>query len=200
MFTGIVREIGTVEAVERNEAGARLRIRGEVAHDLSPGDSVSVNGVCLTAATAGDGVFAADVMNQTLSLTTLGTLEREGRVNLEPAVRAGEPLGGHLVQGHVDGTGRVTSVSEDGFARRVAVAVGENLLRYVAERGSVAIDGVSLTVAGLTDSTCEIAYIPHTLAVTSAGTYTPGTRVNLEVDLLARYLARMLETGERPTR
>jgi riboflavin synthase len=193
MFTGIVREIGTVEAVERNEAGARLRIRGEVAHDLSPGDSVSVNGVCLTAATAGDGVFAADVMNQTLSLTTLGTLEREGRVNLEPAVRAGEPLGGHLVQGHVDGTGRVTSVSEDGFARRVAVAVGENLLRYVAKRGSVAIDGVSLTVAGLTAGGLEVSLIPETLERTTLGDLREGSEVNVEVDVVARYAERLVQ-------
>ena len=193
MFTGIVREIGTVDAVERDEAGARLRIRGEVADELSPGDSVSVNGVCLTAATAGDGVFAADVMNQTLSLTTLGTLEREGRVNLEPAVRAGEPLGGHLVQGHVDGTGHVTSVSEDGLARRVAVAVGENLLRYVAERGSVAIDGVSLTVAGITAGGLEVSLIPETLERTTLGDLREGSEVNVEVDVVARYAERLVQ-------
>ena len=193
MFTGIVREIGTVDAVERDEAGARLRIRGEVADDLSPGDSVSVNGVCLTAATAGDGVFAADVMNQTLSVTTLGTLEREGRVNLEPAVRAGEPLGGHLVQGHVDGTGHVTSVSEDGLARRVAVAVGENLLRYVAERGSVAIDGVSLTVAGITAGGLEVSLIPETLERTTLGDLREGSEVNVEVDVVARYAERLVQ-------
>ena len=192
MFTGIVREIGTVQAVERTEAGARLRIGGDIAGELEPGASVSVNGVCLTAAEVAPGAFEADVMNQTLSMTTLGTLEPDGLVNLEPSVRAGEPLGGHLVQGHVDGTGRVSSVSEDGFARRIAVDLEEELLRYVAERGSVAIDGVSLTVAGLTAGGLEVSLIPETLERTTLGELEEGSEVNVEVDVVSRYAERLM--------
>jgi len=154
---------------------------------------VSVNGVCLTAAEVAPGAFEADVMNQTLSMTTLGTLKADGLVNLEPAVRAGEPLGGHLVQGHVDGTGRVSSVSEDGFARRVAVDLDEELLRYVAERGSVAIDGVSLTVAGLTAGGLEVSLIPETLERTTLGELDEGSEVNVEVDVVSRYAERLMQ-------
>jgi len=193
VFTGIIREVGTVEAVERTEAGARLRVRGDVAGELEPGDSVSVGGVCLTAAAAADGAFEADVMNQTLALTTLGELEQGGRVNLEPALRAGEPLGGHLVQGHVDGRGRVASVSEDGFARRLRVELPEELRRYVAERGSVAIDGVSLTVAGLAPAGLEVALIPETLERTTLGELEQGSEVNVEVDVVARYAERLVQ-------
>jgi riboflavin synthase len=193
MFTGIVREVGVVEAVERSEAGVRLRIRGEVAGNLAPGDSVSVNGACLTATATGDGGFLADVMNQTLSVTTLGSLEPGGRVNLEPALRAGEPLGGHLVQGHVDGTGRVAAIAEDGFARRVTVALAEELRRYVAERGSVAIDGVSLTVAALVPDGLEISLIPETLERTTLGALEEGSEVNVEVDVVARYAERLMQ-------
>jgi riboflavin synthase len=193
VFTGIIREVGTVERVERSEAGARLRVRGNVAAELQPGDSVAVGGVCLTAAGAADGVFEADVMNQTLSLTTLGELEHGGRVNLEPALRAGEPLGGHLVQGHVDATGRVASVSEDGIARRLRIELPEELRRYVAERGSVALDGVSLTVAGLTPGGFEVSLIPETLERTTLGDVERGSEVNVEVDVVARYAERLVQ-------
>jgi len=193
VFTGIIREIGTVEEVERTADGARLRVSAGVASGLGAGDSVSVDGVCLTVTSPGDDAFEADVMNQTLSVTTLGTLDVGGRVNLEPALRAGEPLGGHLVQGHVDGTGEVTSATEDGFARRLRVAVPEGLRRYVAEHGSVAIDGVSLTVAALTPDGLEVSLIPETLERTTLGDLVEGNEVNVEVDVVARYAERLLQ-------
>jgi riboflavin synthase len=193
VFTGIIREIGTVEAVERTPEGARLRVRAGVADELQGGDSVSVNGVCLTAAGLAGGAFEADVMNQTLSVTTLGILEPGSRVNVEPPLRAGEPLGGHLVQGHVDGTARVASVSPDGFARRVRVSLPEELRRYVAERGSVAIDGVSLTVAATTPDGFEVSLIPETVERTTLGDLTDGGVVNVEVDVVARYAERLMQ-------
>jgi riboflavin synthase len=193
MFTGIVREVGEIDAVERSAAGARLRVRAGLAADVSEGDSVAVSGACLTVASATDGAFEADVMNQTLSLTTLGGLGSGGRVNLEAALRAGEPLGGHIVQGHVDGTGQVSGASEDGFARRVGVAMPSELRRYVVERGSIAVDGVSLTVAGLTDDGFEVSLIPETLGRTTLGDLAKGSRVNLEVDLIARYAERLVQ-------
>jgi riboflavin synthase len=193
MFTGIIREVGTVDDVERTPDGARLRVRSGLAGGLPDGDSVAVNGVCLTIASGGNGTFEADVMNQTLSLTTLGAIEAGSRVNLEPALRAGEPLGGHLVQGHVDGTARVTSTSDDGFARRVRLAVPEDLRRYVAEHGSVAIDGVSLTVAVLVADGFEISLIPETLERTTLGDLGEGSEVNVEVDVVARYAERLLQ-------
>jgi riboflavin synthase len=193
VFTGIIREVGTVERVERTPDGARLRVAAEVAGELPDGGSVSVNGVCLTVADEAGDAFEADVMNQTLSLTTLGKLEAGDRVNLEPALRAGEPLGGHLVQGHVDGTGRVRAVSEDGFARRVIVDVPGELRRYVAEHGSVAIDGVSLTVAGLTPDGLEVSLVPETLERTALGGIEEGGNVNLEVDVVARYAERLVQ-------
>jgi riboflavin synthase len=193
VFTGIIREIGTVEEVERTSEGARVRVSAAVADGLGAGDSVSVDGVCLTVASPGEASFEADVMNQTLSVTTLGALEAGGRVNLEPALRAGEPLGGHLVQGHVDATGRVTSVTEDGFARRLRVAVPEGLRRYVAEHGSVAIDGVSLTVAALTPDGLEVSLIPETVERSTLGDLGEGGEVNLEVDVVARYAERLVQ-------
>jgi riboflavin synthase len=193
VFTGIIHEVGTVEDVERSSDGARIRVRAGVAGELRGGDSVSVNGVCLTAASSADGVFEADVMNQTLSLTTLGELDAGGRVNLEPALRAGEPLGGHLVQGHVDGAARVTSVVDDGFARRLRVALPDDLRRYVAERGSVAIDGVSLTVSEITPEGAEVSLIPETLERTTLGELGEGSEVNVEVDVVARYAERLVQ-------
>jgi len=197
VFTGIIREIGTVEEVKRTADGARLRVTAGVADDLGAGDSVSVDGVCLTVASPGAESFEADVMNQTLSLTTLGALEAGARVNLEPALRAGEPLGGHLVQGHVDDRGRVTSASEDGFARRLGVSVPEGLRRYVAEHGSVALDGVSLTVAALTPDGLEVSLIPETLERTTLGELGDGSEVNVEVDVVARYAERLVQGLDR---
>jgi riboflavin synthase len=193
VFTGIVREIGTVEGVERSEQGARLRVRAGIAADLASGDSVSVSGACLTVASTSDGAFEAGVMNQTLSVTTLGGLESGGSVNLEPPVRAGDPLGGHLVQGHVDGTAEVLAVSEDGFARRLLLAVPPGLDRFIVERGSVTVDGVSLTVAGLTEEGFEVSLIPETLERTTLGWLPEGGQVNLEVDVIARYAERLVQ-------
>jgi riboflavin synthase len=193
VFTGIVREIGTVESIDRDAAGARIRVDASLAAELGEGDSVSVSGACLTVASWADGAFEADVMNQTLSLTTLGELAPGAGVNLEPALKAGEPLGGHFVQGHVDGTGEVLDSSEDGFSRRVRVAVPAELRRYVVEHGSVALDGVSLTVSGLADGWLEVALIPETLARTTLGDLGGGDVVNLEMDLIARYTERLMQ-------
>jgi riboflavin synthase len=193
MFTGIINELGTVEAVEGSDEGARLRIRAELASELEAGDSVAVNGACLTATSAGTGAFEADVMHQTLSLTTLGDLDSDSRVNLELPLRAADRLGGHVVQGHVDGTATVVEVSEDGFAKRLRLELPDELLPYLVERGSVAIEGVSLTVAELTGSALEVSLIPETLERTTLGSLVPGARVNVECDVLARYVRRQLE-------
>jgi riboflavin synthase len=200
MFTGIVKELGSVEAIDRSKAGARIRISAALADGLALGDSVSVEGCCLTAAASGDGGFEADVMNQTLSLTTLGALEAGARVNLEPALRAGEPLGGHIVQGHVDGVGEVASVAEDGFARRLRVRLPEGLERFAVEHGSIALAGVSLTVAALGDDWIEVSLIPETLERTTLGSLAPGAPVNVELDVVARYVERLLRFNEKGTR
>ena len=197
MFTGIVEEVGTVEAIESGDAGARLGISAGFAAELREGDSIAVEGVCLTATGVRADGFEADVMNQTLSLTTLGELEPGAPVNLEPAVRAGRPLGGHMVQGHVDGVGAVRSAAEDGFARRVRVGVPDGLERYLVERGSVAVGGVSLTVAALDDDWFEVSLIPETLERTTLGSVAAGDRVNLELDVVARYVERLLRFKER---
>jgi riboflavin synthase len=196
MFTGIVTELGTVESAERAEAGARLRIRAELAGRLSEGDSVAVEGACLTAAAVDGEAFEADVMNQTLGLTTLGRLAAGDQVNLEPALRAGQPLGGHLVQGHVDGLGEVTAVTEDGIATRLRVRLGDGLDRYAVEHGSVTLSGVSLTVAALGDGELEVSLVPETLARTTLGRVSEGDLVNVELDLVARYVERLLRFKE----
>jgi riboflavin synthase len=196
MFTGIVREIGTVAGIAAGDDGARLEVESELAAGIAAGDSVSVEGVCLTAAEVGPRRLHADVMNQTLSLTTLGELEQGSPVNLEPALRAGEPLGGHLVQGHADGVGSVVSAAADGFARRLRVSVPDGLGRYLVEHGSVAVAGVSLTVADLGDDWFEVSLIPETLERTTLGRRGEGDRVNLELDVLARYVERLLRFKE----
>lgn len=205
MFTGIVAELGQVEAVDASEDGARLRVRSALAAELAEGDSIAVNGACLTAAALADGAFEADVMRQTLELTTLGGLTAGDRVNLELALRASDRLGGHVVQGHVDGTGTVVSTEADGFARRVRVSLPRELLPLVVERGSVAIEGVSLTIAGLGDDWIEVSLIPETLERTTLGEREPGDSVNVECDVMARYVQRMLpemsplESGDGPS-
>ena len=192
MFTGIVKELGQVGAVEGSADGARLRVRAELVSELREGDSVAVNGACLTATSVEEGAFEADVMRQTLELTTLGGLEPGSRVNLELPLRAGDRLGGHVVQGHVDGTGSVTEVTQDGIAKRLRLELPEELAPYVVERGSIAIEGVSLTVAGLADDVVEVSLIPETLERTTLGTVEAGDRLNLECDVLARYVRRQL--------
>jgi riboflavin synthase len=200
MFTGIIQGVGRVRSVERSDEGARLRIAAELAAELSDGDSVAVNGACLTAATVGEGAFEADVMNQTLSLTTLGELESGSQVNLELPLRPTDRLGGHVVQGHVDGTATVAELIPDGFAKRLRVELPDELLPYVVDRGSVAIEGVSLTVAALEDPVLEVSLIPETLERTTLGAVAPGDRVNVECDVLARYVRRQLsaEPGLSP--
>jgi riboflavin synthase len=184
MFTGIVREVGTVE-----EAGERLRIRApQTAAVTGVGDSVSVAGVCLTTVAAEDGMLAFDVVPETLRRSTLGRLRVSTPVNIEPALRAGEPLGGHFVQGHVDGVGRVRTVTEEEFE----VEAPAELVRYFVEKGSVAVEGVSLTIAALGDESFTVALVPHTREATTLGALSPGDEVNLEVDLLAKHVERLL--------
>ena len=192
MFTGLVSEIGTIESDKHCEFGARLRIRAALAADLEPGDSVAVSGACLTVTTSTGEAFEVDVMNQTLAVTTFGALREGEHVNLERPLRAGDALDGHLVQGHVDCRGTVASIAEDGFARRVTVEVPEDARRYVAERGSVALDGVSLTDSALTDTGFEVSLIPETLARTTLGDAAEGDAVNVELDVVARYVERLM--------
>jgi riboflavin synthase len=192
MFTGLVAATGTVSAVERRDGGARLSIATPLAGELAGGDSVAVNGVCLTARSSESGSFAADVMAETLRRSSLGPLAAGDEVNLELPVRAGGRLGGHVVQGHVDGTGTVASIEPDGFARRLRVELPEDLLGYVVERGSIAIEGVSLTVAALAEGAVEVSLIPETLERTTLGSLEPGDRVNVECDVMARYVRSMM--------
>lgn len=193
MFTGLIADIGVVERIDGSAGGARISVRTTLGAELSAGDSIAVDGACLTAATANPDGFEADVMNQTLSLTGLAEAEPGARVNLEPALRASDRLGGHIVQGHVDGRGEVSSVREDGIARRIEVRLPEGLERYVVEHGSIALDGVSLTVAGVGRDRLEVSLIPETLERTTLGEAGPGRRLNVEVDLLARYAERLVQ-------
>jgi riboflavin synthase len=192
MFTGLIAELGTVDGVERTSEGARLRVRGMLARDLSEGDSVAVNGVCLTATTVNGGAFSADVMAETLRRSSLGALGAGDAVNLELPLRASDRLGGHVVQGHVDGLGTVREVRDEGFARVVRIDAPPELLRYVAAKGSIAVDGISLTVAELHDDGFAVSLIPETLERTNLGGAQPGARVNLEVDVLAKYVERLV--------
>ena len=179
MFTGIVRELGRVRAFD----GARLVVDAQTSAEV--GDSVAIDGVCLTVVTRNDGL-GFDVVSETLGRTTLGRLAAGDAVNVEPALRAGDPLGGHIVQGHVDAVGRVRSTGEP-----VWIDAPPEVLRYCAEKGSIAVDGVSLTIAALDDDGFAVALVPHTLEVTTLGEAKPGTAVNLEVDVLAKYVERL---------
>ncbi len=193
MFTGLVMDLGEVTEVEDTGDGVRLHVRTTLTPEVSPGDSVAINGVCLTATRVDDEAFAADVMHETLDRSSLGAAREGARVNVELPLRASDRLGGHVVQGHVDGTGRVAGIVEDGFARRVRVEPeDEGLLRYVVEKGSIAVDGVSLTVAALDERGFEVSLIPETLERTTFGTAESGQRVNLEVDVLAKYVERLV--------
>jgi len=193
VFTGIVRERGRVAAVDGGGGGVRLTVEAPAtAPGVVVGDSVAVNGVCLTAVEAGNGTLAFDAVPETLARTSLGRLEPGVPVNLEPALRAGDPLGGHVMQGHVDGLARVRSVEPEGDGRRIWIDAAPDLLRYTVEKGSIAVDGVSLTVAALDDDGFAVALIPHTLAETTLGELTAGDDVNLEVDVLAKYVERLV--------
>jgi riboflavin synthase len=190
VFTGLVRDLGRVSAVDRSAEGVRLRIDTALARELGEGDSVAVNGVCLTAAAVNGGWFDAEAMNETLARSTLADLSAGARVNLELPLRVGERLGGHLVQGHVDGLGRIAAVHEDGFSRRVRIEADESLLRYVVEKGSIAVDGVSLTVVAVEPGSFTVSLIPETLERTNLGAAGIGSLVNLEVDVLAKYVEK----------
>jgi riboflavin synthase len=191
MFTGIVEELGALKAAEPAGDGVRLAFSANlVIEDARIGDSISVNGCCLTAVKIGAGWWAADAVAETLRRTNLGALQPGDPVNLERPLAAGARLGGHLVQGHVDGVGRVVRAAPD-----LEVEVPESLLPYLVEKGSVAVDGVSLTVTGTTGHAFTVAVIPHTLAVTTLGRKVPGDPVNVEVDVIAKYAERLLRAG-----
>jgi riboflavin synthase len=197
VFTGIVQGIGRVAGVDPIGGDVRLRIAaGPVSLEgVGIGDSIAVNGACLTAVEIGGGGFAADVSRETLSLTTLGELAAGSPVNLENALRAGQALGGHYVSGHVDGVGQVLSRRDDARSVRIEFEVPPGLGRYVARKGSICVDGVSLTVNGVNGRRFDVNLVPHTLELTTLADCRPGSRVNVEVDIIARYLERMLEAG-----
>ena len=194
MFTGIVRERGRVVAVEPGEGGEGLRLRidaSATAATTTPGDSIAVAGCCLTATAVANGWLDFEAVPETLARTTLGQLDPGAEVNLEPALRVGEPLGGHFVQGHVDGVGRVRSVEPEGDGARLRLELEPQLLRFCVEKGSLAVDGVSLTIAALDERGLAIALVPYTLRETTLAALEPGDEVNLEVDMLAKYAERL---------
>jgi riboflavin synthase len=195
MFTGLVQDLGRISSADRVDGGVRLRVDSGLADELSEGDSVAVNGVCLTATAVGERSFEAQVMNETLQRSSLSELVPGTEVNLELPLRASDRLGGHVVQGHVDGVGIVEEVRDDGFARRVRVSAGDEVLRYVVGKGSVAVDGISLTIADLDDTSFTVSLIPETLERTNLGGARAGSRVNLEVDVLAKYVEKLVGAG-----
>jgi riboflavin synthase len=195
MFTGLVEDLGTVTAIDAGTGGARLHVLTRLATDIAEGDSVAVNGVCLTATAIEDGTFAADAMHETLRRSSLGALDVGSAVNLELALRADARLGGHIMQGHIDGTGRVASVRDDGFARVVTVSAGPELLRYIVEKGSIAVDGISLTVSRVDEEGFDVSLLPETLERTTLGASQPGHAVNLEVDIVAKYVEKLVGTA-----
>lgn len=192
MFTGLVADLGRIARAQRSEDGVRLTVESGLSSEIHAGDSVAVNGVCLTAVTVGDGRFEAEVMNETLQRSSLRDAAEGGEVNLELPLRASDRLGGHVVQGHVDAVGTVAEVTDDGFARRVRIEAPAAVLRYVVAKGSVAVDGVSLTVAELDDASFTVSLIPETLQRTNLQRVRAGTRVNLEVDVLAKYVEKLV--------
>jgi riboflavin synthase len=190
VFTGLVQDLGEITAVDASGDGVRVAIATEL--ELAEGDSVAVNGVCLTATAVSDGHFAADVMNETLRRSSLAEVQPGARVNLELPLRADDRLGGHFVQGHVDGVGGIWDMREDGFALVVTVGAPPEIMRYVIEKGSIAVDGVSLTISGLGDDWFQVSLIPETLERTTLGRAETGSPVNLEVDVLAKYIERLV--------
>lgn len=197
MFTGIVRERGRVASLEGGEDGVRLEVEAPTtAAGAAVGDSVSIDGACLTVTAVADGRMSFDAVPETVRCTSLGRLVPGAEVNVEPALRTGDPLGGHFVQGHVDGVGRVRSVEPEGEGRRVWVDASADVLRLCVEKGSIAVEGVSLTIAELDPAGFAVAVIPHTLAETTFGTIAPGDEVNLEADVLAKYVERLLAARE----
>jgi riboflavin synthase len=193
MFTGLIEDVGRIESLESGAEGARVRIATCLVSEIVDGDSVAVDGVCLTATNVDTKSFATEAMNQTLRVTALGDLEAGRRVNLELAMKASERLGGHIVQGHADGVGEVVSLADDGFARRLRVRLGPELIRYVVEKGSIALNGVSLTVAGLGEDWAEVSLIPETLERTTLGEAEIGRKLNVECDVVAKYVERLMK-------
>jgi riboflavin synthase len=193
MFTGLIADLGGVTSLEQDAAGARLSIRTRLAPELREGDSIAVNGVCLTATSVGEQSFEAEAMTETLARSSLGTLQPGARVNLELPLRAEDRLGGHVVQGHVDGVGTVSEIREQGFSRVLEIDTDPGLERYLVEKGSVALDGVSLTVSALREHGFAVSLIPETLARTNLGAIAAGSRVNVEVDVLAKHVERLME-------
>lgn len=192
MFTGLIQDVGTVESVDAGGDGARLRIVTLLAGEIEPGDSVAVNGVCLTATAVDTDGFETEAMNQTLEVTGLGDLDVGNRVNLELAMKASDRLGGHIVQGHVDGVGEVVAVEGDGFARRLRVALDRDLMRYAIDKGSITLDGASLTIAELGEDWLEVSLIPETLERTNLGEAEPGRKINVECDVIAKHVERLM--------
>ena len=199
MFTGIIQDVGEIARAEQRGGDLRLEVRVQKL-DLKRqaiGDSIAVSGVCLTVVAFGDRTFLADLSRETLALTTAGSWRTGERVNLEPALRAGDALGGHLVSGHVDGIGEILSGSSDGRSERFTLRAPAELARFIARKGSVALDGVSLTVNVVDGDEFEINLVPHTLAVTTLDQWQVGDAVNLEIDLMARYAERLLGAGQK---
>jgi riboflavin synthase len=192
LFTGLVQDLGRVTVVDATDDGVTLAVRTKLAGEIGEGDSVAVNGVCLTATAIADGEFRAEVMHETLRRSSLAEASVGSDVNLELSLRAADRLGGHIVQGHVDGLGAVRDVREDGFARVVTIAAPSELLRYVVEKGSIAVNGVSLTVVDVGEDWFSVSLIPETLERTTLGTAAPGAPVNLEVDVVAKYVEKLV--------
>ena len=193
MFTGLIAEVGRIAAVQRSDEGMGLEVRAQLADELSDGDSIAVNGVCLTATGVGEGAFHADVMAETLARSALSALDADAKVNLELPLRAADRLGGHMVQGHVDGTATLTGTREEGFSRVLQLDAAADLRRYLVLKGSVALDGVSLTVSGLDERGFAVSLIPETLRRTTLGELEQGAQVNVEVDILAKHLERLID-------
>jgi len=192
MFTGLIQDVGTIERFDADDDGAHIRIATPLGAEIALGDSIAVDGCCLTATAADSGGFDTEAMNQTLTVTALGALEAGARVNLELAMRASDRLGGHIVQGHVDGVGTVLEAREDGFARRLRIGLPAPLLRYAIDKGSIALSGVSLTVAELGAEWVEVSLIPETLERTTLGELEPGSKLNVESDVVAKYVERLV--------
>ena len=192
MFTGLVEDLGTVVAVDRNDGGVVLTVESRLAPEIGEGDSVAVNGVCLTATAIEGDRFGFDVMLESLRRSSLGEIDTGSKVNLELALRADARLGGHIMQGHVDGVGTVAALRDEGFSRIVTIAADAALLRYVVEKGSIAVDGVSLTVSRVDDTSFDVSLIPETLERTNLGTAAVGRPINLEVDVVAKYVEKLV--------
>lgn len=200
MFTGIIEEIGTVISVTKNSQQAKITVKADkIFSDLKLGDSVAVNGVCLTASAISGDTFTADVMNETFSRTSLSKLKPKSHVNLERAMSAEGRFGGHIVAGHVDGTGIITAVEKDDNAVWYTISASQNIIKYIIEKGSVAIDGISLTVAKLTDSSFSVSIIPHTARETILSEKNVGDEVNLENDIVGKYVERLLGYKQEKT-